>query len=66
VAGTKFHAASAGAVVAFEADNYVADGSSGWRVLLQAVARVVTDPDQLDQVEWLGVDPAAIDGGPDR
>jgi nitroimidazol reductase NimA-like FMN-containing flavoprotein (pyridoxamine 5'-phosphate oxidase superfamily) len=62
VAGTKFHAASAGAVVAFEADAYDPDGSSGWSVLVQGVARVVTDPEELHLVEQLGVDPWAVDG----
>jgi nitroimidazol reductase NimA-like FMN-containing flavoprotein (pyridoxamine 5'-phosphate oxidase superfamily) len=66
VAGTKFHAASAGAVVAFETDSYDPDGRSGWSVLVQGVARVVTDPDELDRVQQLGVDPWAVDGDADR
>lgn len=66
VAGTKFHAASAGAVVAFEVDSYDPDGSSGWSVLVQGVARVVTDPDLLDRVRQLPIDPWAIDGAADR
>jgi nitroimidazol reductase NimA-like FMN-containing flavoprotein (pyridoxamine 5'-phosphate oxidase superfamily) len=33
VEGTKFHAAAAGAVVAFEADSYEPGGTSGWGVV---------------------------------
>jgi nitroimidazol reductase NimA-like FMN-containing flavoprotein (pyridoxamine 5'-phosphate oxidase superfamily) len=42
VEGTKFHAAAAGRVLAFEADGYETDGLSGWSVLVQGVSRVVT------------------------
>ena len=33
VEGTRFHAAAAGTVVAFEVDSYDPDGASGWSVV---------------------------------
>jgi nitroimidazol reductase NimA-like FMN-containing flavoprotein (pyridoxamine 5'-phosphate oxidase superfamily) len=43
VPGIKLDAAVRRAVVAFEADSYAADGSSGWSVLVQGVCSEVTD-----------------------
>ena len=65
-AGTKFHAAAAGAVLAFEADGYEPDGTSGWSVLVQGISRVITDPEELRQVQHLPVEPWALDGAADR
>lgn len=47
VPGTKLDAATAGAVVAFEADGYEPDGSAGWSVMVQGVAAEITDPVEL-------------------
>ena len=45
VPGTKLDAATAGAVVAFEADAYgTAESPGGWSVLVRGVARELTDP----------------------
>jgi nitroimidazol reductase NimA-like FMN-containing flavoprotein (pyridoxamine 5'-phosphate oxidase superfamily) len=43
IPGTKFDAATIGAVVAFQADSYESFGGTGWSVLLQGIASVVTD-----------------------
>jgi nitroimidazol reductase NimA-like FMN-containing flavoprotein (pyridoxamine 5'-phosphate oxidase superfamily) len=42
--GSKLAAASANSVVAFEVDSHRDDGCSGWSVLVQGIAREVTDP----------------------
>jgi nitroimidazol reductase NimA-like FMN-containing flavoprotein (pyridoxamine 5'-phosphate oxidase superfamily) len=60
--GTKFHAAVAGRVLAFEADHYDPDGLSGWSVLVQGVSRVVTEPTELQRTQQLTVEPWAVDG----
>jgi nitroimidazol reductase NimA-like FMN-containing flavoprotein (pyridoxamine 5'-phosphate oxidase superfamily) len=65
-AGTKFHAASQGAVLAFEADGYELDGMSGWSVLVQGASRVVNEPMELLQVGALTLEPWALDGAADR
>lgn len=44
VPGTKLDAAMRHAVVAFEADGYALDGSSGWSVLVRGHCSEVTDP----------------------
>jgi uncharacterized protein len=44
VPGTKLDAATAHAVVAFEVDDYAADGSSGWSVMVQGLCAEVVDP----------------------
>ena len=62
VEGTKFHAAIAGRVLAFEADGYDADGLSGWSVLVQGVSRVVTEPTELHRAKQLTVEPWAVEG----
>lgn len=66
VEGTKFHAAVAGAVLAFEADGYEPDGRSGWSVLVQGVSRVVTEPAELHRARQLTVESWAVDGAADR
>jgi len=66
VNGTKFHAAAAGAVVAFEADGYEPSGRSGWSVLVQGRAQVVSDASELAQLSALTIDPWAVDGSADR
>jgi len=66
VEGTRFHAAANGAVVAFEADGCEREGATGWSVLVQGVARVVSDPSELQQVAGLTLEPWALDGSADR
>ena len=66
VEGTKFHAASSGAVLAFEADGYTLDGASGWSVLVQGRSQVITDTSELDLVQRMFVDRWASEGNADR
>jgi nitroimidazol reductase NimA-like FMN-containing flavoprotein (pyridoxamine 5'-phosphate oxidase superfamily) len=51
--GTKLDAATNGAVVAFQADETEALEQESWSVLVQGVAREVTDPDELARVKLL-------------
>ena len=60
VAGSKLDAATAGAVVAFDADDHAADGSWGWSVLVQGVAEEVTDPDEVAALQELPLAPWAF------
>ncbi|MGO9583707.1 MAG: pyridoxamine 5'-phosphate oxidase family protein [Acidimicrobiales bacterium] len=64
--GTKLHAAMAGRVLAFEADGYSTDGLSGWSVLVQGVARLVTEPTELQRALQLTVEPWAVEGAADQ
>lgn len=66
VKGTKFHAAAAGAVLAFEADQYEPSGSSGWSVLAQGTSSVVTDATEIARLSDHVIEPWAIDGIADR
>jgi nitroimidazol reductase NimA-like FMN-containing flavoprotein (pyridoxamine 5'-phosphate oxidase superfamily) len=67
VPGTKLDAATAGSVVAFEADGYGTDSDpSGWSVLARGVAREITDPDELAAARALPLESWAWDGGADR
>lgn len=67
VPGTKLDAATAGAVVAFEADAYgTAEDRSGWSVLVRGVAEEVTHPAQLVAARELPLESWAWDGGADR
>ena len=66
VEGTKLKTATAGAVVAFEADAYETDGRSGWSVLIQGVAGVVHDPVELATLARLPIEAWALDGAADR
>jgi len=50
-AGTKLHAASNGAVIAFELDDYDAGTASGWSVLAIGRATHITDADQSADLE---------------
>lgn len=51
--GTKLDRALAGAVVAFEVDDFDASRHSGWSVLVTGVATVVDSPDELARIERL-------------
>ena len=53
VAGSKLAAAAAGAVVAFEVDEYDATTQSGWSVTAVGQASVVTEPAELDRLATL-------------
>ena len=66
VQGTKFHAAAAGAVLAFEADWYDPAGRSGWSVLVQGKAGVVSDPAEIARLSTVTIEPWAVDGSADR
>jgi len=66
VEGTKFHAAAAGAVVAFEADGYEPLDQSRWSVLVQGVSSVITDAKDVAEFSALSIDPWAVDGSADR
>jgi nitroimidazol reductase NimA-like FMN-containing flavoprotein (pyridoxamine 5'-phosphate oxidase superfamily) len=67
VPGTKLDAATAGAVVAFEADGYGPETSTGdWSVLVRGVARELTGPDELATANALPLESWAWDGGADR
>ena len=61
VEGSKLDAATAGAVVAFEADDHAVDGSWGWSVLVQGLAEEVTRPDEVAVLERLPLAPWAVD-----
>ncbi len=50
VPGTRFDAATAGAVVAFQVDEFGVHDSVSWSVLLQGVAGEVTEPDEVARV----------------
>jgi uncharacterized protein len=49
--GTKFRAASGGAVIAFEVDAYDEGEQHGWSVLAIGRAEVVTDPAEIADVD---------------
>ncbi len=67
VPGSKLDAATAGAVVAFEADDHDPAGVWGWSVLVQGIAQEVTDPTEVAVLRQLRVTPWAYpDGQADR
>jgi len=67
VAGTNLNAATAGMVVAFEADHYGTETEPwGWSVLVRGVAEEVTDRSELDAVQALPLESWALDGSADR
>lgn len=67
VTGSKLDAATAGSVVAFEADDHDPDGAWGWSVLVQGVAHEVTDPGEIAVLRTLRITPWAFpDGQADR
>jgi uncharacterized protein len=57
--GSKMSAAVAGAVVAFEVDDYQVADRSGWSVLAVGRADVVTDPDLIKRVAATHLEPFA-------
>lgn len=58
-AGTKLSAAYDGAVVGFQADRIDPVLESGWSVLVQGTASVLTDPDDVERARRLGLRPWA-------
>jgi nitroimidazol reductase NimA-like FMN-containing flavoprotein (pyridoxamine 5'-phosphate oxidase superfamily) len=67
VPGTKLDAATAGAVVAFEADGYGTNlDPNGWSVLVRGVAREIADPADVAEARRLPLESWAWDGGADR
>ena len=67
VPGTKLDAAAANEVVAFEADGFgTPHAPGGWSVLVRGIARVVTDPGELADIERLPLDSWAWDGTASR
>jgi nitroimidazol reductase NimA-like FMN-containing flavoprotein (pyridoxamine 5'-phosphate oxidase superfamily) len=59
--GSKMSAATEGAVVAFEADDYQLADRSGWSVLAVGPAEVIDDPDLESRVTKAGLEPF-VDG----
>jgi nitroimidazol reductase NimA-like FMN-containing flavoprotein (pyridoxamine 5'-phosphate oxidase superfamily) len=64
--GTKLNDASAGFVVAFEADHYETEQKVGWSVMIQGLAHVVTDADELEKTRELPLESWALEGAADR
>jgi nitroimidazol reductase NimA-like FMN-containing flavoprotein (pyridoxamine 5'-phosphate oxidase superfamily) len=60
--GSKLEAAEGEEVMAFEADEIDPVLHGGWSVLVQGLASVVSDPDELAQVGALGLEPWAPGG----
>ena len=67
VTGTKLSAATAQKVVAFEADGYDPSGAWGWSVIVQGIAREITDPSEVARARALPLRAWAFaDGVADR
>ena len=67
VPGTKLDAATAGMVVAFEADHYGDETDRwGWSVLIRGVAEKIADPTELQAARTLPLESWAFDGSADR
>jgi len=66
VLGTRFHAAAVAAVLAFEADGYAPDGTSGWSVLIQGPSRIVDRPSEMDEARRLAIAPWTTEGAADQ
>jgi nitroimidazol reductase NimA-like FMN-containing flavoprotein (pyridoxamine 5'-phosphate oxidase superfamily) len=64
--GTKLNDASAGFVVAFEADHYEPDHTQGWSVMIQGLAHVIVDSAQLDRARKLPLESWALEAAADR
>lgn len=64
--GTKLEAATTEAVVAFEADDFDPVTREGWSVVVQGVAREVTDPGELDRIRGPHADIVGAHGSADR
>jgi nitroimidazol reductase NimA-like FMN-containing flavoprotein (pyridoxamine 5'-phosphate oxidase superfamily) len=60
--GSRLAAATSDTVVAFEVDDFDADASTGWSVLVTGVAAAVRDVSALMRLDQLGLVPWAGDG----
>jgi hypothetical protein len=52
-------------VVAFEADHYDLHHTLGWSVMVQGMAHVVTDSDELDRTKRFPLDSWTLEGSPE-
>lgn len=59
-------AATAGTVVAFEADDYDDNGRCGWSVLVQGRAEEIVDTEELRRARQLPLHAWALDGAADH
>jgi uncharacterized protein len=57
--GSRVAAASRGAVVAFEVDEFDAGARTGWNVTVIGASRVISDPAEVRRLDELGVQPWA-------
>jgi nitroimidazol reductase NimA-like FMN-containing flavoprotein (pyridoxamine 5'-phosphate oxidase superfamily) len=57
--GSKVAAAAANAVVAFEADDFDPATRMGWSVTAIGASRLVTDPEHIESLQALGLEPWA-------
>jgi nitroimidazol reductase NimA-like FMN-containing flavoprotein (pyridoxamine 5'-phosphate oxidase superfamily) len=64
--GTKLNDASAGFVVAFEADHYDPERKFGWSVMIQGLAHVIEDAEELARARELPLESWALEGAADR
>jgi nitroimidazol reductase NimA-like FMN-containing flavoprotein (pyridoxamine 5'-phosphate oxidase superfamily) len=64
--GTKLNETSADLVVAFEADHYEPDHTQGWTVMVQGLAHVVTNVEELDRAKELALESWTLEGAADR
>jgi nitroimidazol reductase NimA-like FMN-containing flavoprotein (pyridoxamine 5'-phosphate oxidase superfamily) len=62
--GSKVAAATANAVVAFEVDDFDPEEKTGWSVTAVGPSRLLTRPDEIEELEALGLAPWA--GTPHR
>ena len=58
-AGSKVAAASRGAVVAFEVDDFDAASRTGWNVTVVGPSHVITEPAEVAELDTLGAHPWA-------
>lgn len=63
VPGTKLDAATTRAVVAFEVDSYVPDGSSGWSVMVQGICTEIVAPEEREALATSPLRTWAFDDG---
>ncbi len=63
--GTKPNEAASDFVVAFEADHYELHHTLGWSVMVQGLAHVVTDAEELDRAKQLPLESWTLAGASD-
>lgn len=66
VPGTKFDAATNGAVVAFQVDQHEPHVDTAWSVLLQGIASKITDPTEAAEARTVPIKSWEGDDGADR